>query len=69
MRVVRSEVLGMCFGVRDALKAMDRLEAPEAVTIHGELVHNEVVLAGLAARGFKTVSEADRGRCPRPPTC
>ncbi len=64
MRVVRSEVLGMCFGVRDALRAMDKVEAPELVTIHGELVHNEVVLSDLAARGFKTVSEADRDTLP-----
>ncbi len=60
MRVVRSEVLGMCFGVRDALRAMSRVEEPELVTIHGELVHNEVVLSDLAARGFRTVSEVDR---------
>ena len=67
MRVIRSEVLGMCFGVRDALKAMDRVEEPESVTIHGELVHNEVVLRDLAARGFKTVSESDRDAMPETP--
>ena len=64
MRVVRSEVLGMCFGVRDALKAMSRVEEPEEVTIHGELVHNEVVLKDLAARGFKTASETSRDAVP-----
>jgi 4-hydroxy-3-methylbut-2-enyl diphosphate reductase len=57
----------MCFGVRDALKAMGRVEEPETVTIHGELVHNEVVLSGLAARGFRTVSEAERDAVPETP--
>ncbi len=64
MRVVRSEVLGMCFGVRDALKAMSRVAMPGSVTIHGELVHNEVVLHDLASRGFRTVDESARGGIP-----
>jgi 4-hydroxy-3-methylbut-2-enyl diphosphate reductase len=67
MRVVRAEVLGMCFGVRDALKAMGRVAEPESVTVHGELVHNEVVLHDLAARGFRTVDESDRGGVPETP--
>ena len=70
MRVVRSEVLGMCFGVRDALKAMGRVTEPGSVTIHGELVHNEVVLHNLSDRGFRTVDESARvGESPRRPTC
>lgn len=67
MRVVRSEVLGMCFGVRDALKAMGRVAEPELVTIHGELVHNEVVLHELASRGFRTVDESERAGTPETP--
>lgn len=64
MRVIRAEVMGMCFGVRDALKALEEIERPEAVTIHGELVHNEAVLVRLGARGFHMVGESDRGGVP-----
>ncbi len=60
MRIVRAETLGMCFGVRDALKLMDRIADPSRVTVHGELVHNEVVLVELNARGFETVDESKR---------
>jgi 4-hydroxy-3-methylbut-2-enyl diphosphate reductase len=67
MRVIRAEVLGMCFGVRDALKAMTKVTDPASVTVHGELVHNEVVLEDLAARGFRTVSESERGAIPETP--
>jgi 4-hydroxy-3-methylbut-2-enyl diphosphate reductase len=67
MRIVRAEVLGMCFGVRDALKAMDRLRDPGRVTVHGELVHNEVVLIDLEGRGFRMASEADRSEIPGTP--
>ena len=43
MKVVRAEVMGMCFGVRDALKIIETIPDPQSVTIHGELVHNETV--------------------------
>src|SRR4051812_3187705 len=62
MRVIRSDVMGMCFGVRDALKILEGIEDPSAVTIHGELVHNEVVLHQLDARGFRQVGERGRER-------
>ena len=68
MRVVRSDVMGMCFGVRDALKILDGVETPEGVTIHGELVHNEAVLVQLDARGFRQVGEGDRAAIPDSPT-
>lgn len=43
----------MCFGVRDAIAlALDQSEAGP-VTVLGDLVHNETVLAALAARGVK----------------
>lgn len=67
MRVIRAAEMGMCFGVRDALAAADRLAAPGEVTIHGELVHNEEVLAGLDARGFRMNGEGDRTRLPTTP--
>ncbi|MDB5349383.1 MAG: (E)-4-hydroxy-3-methyl-but-2-enyl pyrophosphate reductase [Planctomycetota bacterium] len=68
MRIVRSEVMGMCFGVRDALKILDDIDQPEQVTIHGELVHNEVVLFQLDARGFRQVDERQRSGLPETET-
>jgi 4-hydroxy-3-methylbut-2-enyl diphosphate reductase len=68
MNVVRAEEMGMCFGVRDALKVIGAVEAPREVTIHGELVHNEVVLARLEAGGFGMTGESDRREVPATPT-
>ena len=67
MRIIRSDVMGMCFGVRDALAILDGIDAPETVTIHGELVHNEVVLHDLADRGFQQSSERGRDAVPATP--
>lgn len=64
MRVIRADALGMCFGVRDALAAMDAVASPQDATVHGELVHNEEVTHRLSARGFATQLESDRGRIP-----
>ena len=68
MRVLLAEEMGMCFGVRDALKVLDDIETPDAVTIHGQLVHNEVVLRQLGARGFLMAAETDRERLPESET-
>jgi 4-hydroxy-3-methylbut-2-en-1-yl diphosphate reductase len=62
MRVIRADVLGMCFGVRDALAAIDRIGDPRAVTIHGQLVHNEIVQERLTQSGFATTTEGERSR-------
>src|SRR4051794_38792207 len=67
MNVIRADVLGMCFGVRDALKVISGVAEPAAVTIHGQLVHNEEVLSGLAARGFAMSGEAERTQVPESP--
>jgi 4-hydroxy-3-methylbut-2-enyl diphosphate reductase len=64
MNVILAEVMGMCFGVRDALKIIDDIEQPERVTIHGELVHNETVLTELGVRGFRMVAETSRQQLP-----
>jgi 4-hydroxy-3-methylbut-2-enyl diphosphate reductase len=64
MQVLKADVLGMCFGVRDALAILDGLQRPDTVTIHGELVHNEQVLARLDARGFQQVQETRRHALP-----
>ena len=41
----------MCFGVREALAAVEKLAAAGPVTILGQLVHNEVVREKLVALG------------------
>ena len=49
--------MGMCFGVRDAIGlALDKA-ADGPLTILGELVHNESVMADLAARGIRSESQ------------
>ena len=68
MRVIVADVLGMCFGVRDALRRIGEVREPELVTIHGELVHNDVVLGDLRRRGFAMASEDGRTRVATTPT-
>jgi 4-hydroxy-3-methylbut-2-enyl diphosphate reductase len=63
MRVIRASVLGMCFGVRDSLAIIEDIADPGAITIHGELVHNEVVQLQLQARGFAMQTELARKQC------
>jgi 4-hydroxy-3-methylbut-2-enyl diphosphate reductase len=53
MRIIRADHLGMCFGVRDAIELALAQSATEPLTVLGDLVHNETVLAGLRARGIK----------------
>ena len=67
MNVIRAEVLGMCFGVRDALKVIDAVGEPAGVTIHGQLVHNEEVLSRLGGQGFAMSGEDDRRNLPDRP--
>lgn len=67
MQVIRAHAMGMCFGVRDALAAVARVPDPAEVTIHGELVHNQEVVRGLALRGFRMSGELERSRVPDTP--
>src|SRR5262249_14174436 len=58
MKVIRAEHLGMCFGVRDAIAlALEEAES-QPLTILGELVHNETVLAELRAIGIRLEQKA-----------
>ena len=43
--------MGMCFGVRDAIELAQERAAAGPVTVLGDLVHNETVLADLRGRG------------------
>ncbi len=67
MHVILANPVGMCSGVRGALCAAERIERPQSVTIFGQLVHNEVVLARLRQRGFQTMPEHDRSKLPATP--
>jgi 4-hydroxy-3-methylbut-2-enyl diphosphate reductase len=64
MKIIKADVLGMCFGVRDALAIIADVQRPEEVTIHGELVHNEKVLDDLSERGFRMLGETQRRALP-----
>ncbi len=52
MKLLRATHLGMCFGVRDAIAYATAEAARQPLTILGELVHNDTVLADLRARGI-----------------
>ena len=55
MKIIRAEHLGMCFGVRDAIAlALEARPQHEPLTMLGDLVHNETVLAELRAQGIKS---------------
>ncbi len=64
MQIILAEAAGMCFGVRDALVAIDALDDARQVAIDGQLVHNPLVLDRLAARGFEQLAETDRPSVP-----
>jgi 4-hydroxy-3-methylbut-2-enyl diphosphate reductase len=53
MKIIRAEHLGMCFGVRDAIALALETVQHEPLTILGDLVHNETVLADLRAQGIR----------------
>ena len=58
--IIRADEMGMCFGVRDALRATDSVRDPTLVTIHGELVHNPRVARQLGEAGFHQSPEDSR---------
>ena len=64
MRIMRAEHLGMCFGVRDAIALAVRKAKAGPLTILGDLVHNETVLAGLRRR--RIVIEQNAGEVTTP---
>lgn len=51
IRILRAAHLGMCFGVRDAIALARREAAAGSLTVLGDLVHNETILADLRRRG------------------
>lgn len=57
MKVIRAEHLGMCFGVRDAIALALKKSEHQPLTVLGDLVHNETVLAALAAQGIRVAQK------------
>jgi 4-hydroxy-3-methylbut-2-enyl diphosphate reductase len=53
MKIIKAEHMGMCFGVRDAIALALHTARQEPLTILGELVHNETVLAELRAQNIR----------------
>src|ERR1019366_2565782 len=58
MKILHAEHLGMCFGVRDAIALATQAAATQPLTVLGDLVHNETVLARLRAQGIQFQNEA-----------
>lgn len=57
MRILRAMHLGMCFGVRDAIELAERHSETAPLTVLGDLVHNDAVLAGLRAKGIASARD------------
>ena len=51
MNILKAEAMGMWYGVRAAIELARDRAAAGPVTVLGDLVHNETVLADLRARG------------------
>ena len=54
----------MCFGVRDAIALALQHSAAQPLTILGELVHNEAVLASLEEKGIRIQHDPDSVNTP-----
>ncbi len=59
MKIQLAEHFGMCFGVRDALRAAHQIAETDQVTVLGQLVHNPVVDRHLAQAGVRRGSLED----------
>jgi 4-hydroxy-3-methylbut-2-en-1-yl diphosphate reductase len=64
VKILRAGHLGMCFGVRDAIALALEEARRQPLTILGELVHNESVVADLRARGIGIEAQAAAVRTP-----
>jgi 4-hydroxy-3-methylbut-2-en-1-yl diphosphate reductase len=53
MKIIRAQHLGMCFGVRDAIALAITTAGHGPLTILGDLVHNETVMAELRTKGIR----------------
>ena len=58
MKIIRAEHMGMCFGVKDAIALALETARREPLTVLGDLVHNETVLAELREKGIRVEQNA-----------
>jgi len=65
MKVLRAEHLGMCFGVRDAIRMAIEASTDAPLTVLGELVHNAQVLQELREQGIGMEQDPERVKTPR----
>ncbi len=65
MKLIRAEHLGFCFGVRDALELARNEAARGPLTVLGDLVHNESVLADLRRRGVRLERQLEDVQTPQ----
>jgi len=64
MKIIHADHLGMCFGVKDAIALAQEASQHGPLTILGDLVHNDAVLAELRARGIRLVQQPAEARTP-----
>lgn len=64
-RILIAEHVGMCFGVRQAIAASERLLQQQPATVLGELAHNPVVQSRLAGQGAR-IGSLDSSSAPTP---
>lgn len=64
MKILRAEHLGMCFGVRDAIEMAVEFARNKPLTILGDLVHNQTVVADLKARGINIAQQPSEASTP-----
>jgi 4-hydroxy-3-methylbut-2-enyl diphosphate reductase len=62
--ILRAKHLGMCFGVRDAIQLALSHAKSAPLTVLGDLVHNEAVLATLRSNGIATARDPDHVATP-----
>jgi 4-hydroxy-3-methylbut-2-enyl diphosphate reductase len=59
MKILKASHLGMCFGVRDAIELALHQSSREPLTVLGDLVHNETVLADLRGSGVRVAQRIE----------
>jgi 4-hydroxy-3-methylbut-2-en-1-yl diphosphate reductase len=64
LKIIRAEHLGMCFGVRDAIALAEAKAKEQPITILGDLVHNESILADLRRQGVQVETDPARVKTP-----
>jgi 4-hydroxy-3-methylbut-2-enyl diphosphate reductase len=64
MKILRAEHLGMCFGVRDAIELALDQATHQPLTILGDLVHNQTVVADLQQRGIRIAQQPAEATTP-----